>query len=46
MNTTFQIRKPIQADDYGRIIPKPPKSKDKPEALNTDGRKVLALWSS
>tara|TARA_B100002003_G_C14038033_1_gene500205 strand:- start:315 stop:452 length:138 start_codon:yes stop_codon:yes gene_type:complete len=45
MNKTVQIRKPIQADDYGRIIPKPEKNKDKPK-LNTDGRKVLALWSS
>lgn len=46
MNTTTQILKPIQAGDYGKITPKPPKNKDKPEIINTDGRKVLALWSS
>lgn len=45
MNQT-SIHKPIQAGDYGKIIPITQKDENKPEKIDTDGRKVLSLWSN
>ncbi|MBL4805269.1 MAG: hypothetical protein JKY71_10420 [Alphaproteobacteria bacterium] len=46
MTNTPQIPKPVQAGDYGKIIPKKPVVNEKTENRNTDGRKTLALWSN
>ncbi len=44
MNKTVLTRKPIQAGDYGKNIPKKAKNEEKDSNVKTDGRKVLALW--
>lgn len=45
MNKTVSSPKPIQAGDYGKIIPQAPKNNDNAEGSDTDGRKTLALWN-
>jgi hypothetical protein len=45
MNKITSLPKPVQAGDYGKIIPQTPTNSDKAESANTDGRKTLALWS-
>lgn len=37
--------KPVQAGDYGKSISETDKNNDKAESADTDGRKVLSLWS-
>lgn len=44
MNQT-STHKPIKAGDYGKIIPLTPKNDKNPDKINTDGSKVLSLWS-
>lgn len=44
MNKNIVTPRPVQASDYGKIIPETPKSNEKTENSNTDGRKTLALW--
>lgn len=46
MTTRNIIQKPVQAGDYGKVIPKKSKIKKKGETANTDGRKTLALWGN
>jgi hypothetical protein len=45
MNKKASLPKPVQAGDYGKIIPKTPKNNNKNEKADTDGRKTLALWT-
>ena len=45
MNKTASLPKPIQAGDYGKIIPKTPKNNNENGKADTDGRKTLALWT-
>ena len=44
MNKNVLTPKPVQAGDYGKIIPQTPKKNDKDKNANTDERKTLALW--
>ncbi|MBL4805189.1 MAG: hypothetical protein JKY71_10015 [Alphaproteobacteria bacterium] len=44
-NETKRVLKPVQAGDYGQPAPKTDAKKDTATDANTDGRKVLSLWS-
>ena len=43
MNKIVLSPKPVQAGDYGKVISQT--DNNKAEVTNTDGRKVLSLWS-
>tara|TARA_X000000950_G_scaffold272399_1_gene354890 strand:+ start:2997 stop:3137 length:141 start_codon:yes stop_codon:yes gene_type:complete len=46
MNKTISSPKPVQAGDYGKVIPQTPKNKSETKSINTDGHKTLSLWKS